>query len=106
MDFVEYDQAIFILTEVKDGVRQFLEVSSILKVEINRVCRVGDLVRERSLSYLARSQQNDRSLAIQGLSDWIFGASSNHYPCILSMQWIKHKDNLYIPAAPVTLILV
>ena len=30
MDFVEYDQAIFILTEVKDGVRQFLEVSSIL----------------------------------------------------------------------------
>ncbi|HLZ82764.1 MAG TPA: hypothetical protein VKQ54_04300, partial [Caulobacteraceae bacterium] len=64
VDFVENDETVFITAQEQFGVGELASVSCRLQVKIERVPPAGDLVRQRCLSNLPRSDDAGGSLAL------------------------------------------
>jgi len=66
MNFVEDYQAVFKPVEVQAGTGQLVAILPIFQIQIQRVPLLADHPRQRSFADLARPDQSDGSLPIQG----------------------------------------
>ena len=92
MDFVEYDQAVFVSAEKQPRLGELSATFARLQVDVERVHPFTDIHGQRRLADLARADQGDSGLPTQCSTNTIASSTRDH-PCKTKRKLSFCEDN-------------